>query len=231
MLARLKGSSGSTDRYRKTTTENVSVIDVEASEKSNSSSWMQTKSKTVLLVDEENSRPAKKIISLEERRKKEYPFRKDKIEKLFKHAVEKGVIQLPLPKRPNEVDRVDDPNYCIYHRCLGHKNEDCWIFLDQLLRLYEEGKITFSKSVLKDPQINEANFVQVINFGKDDSMEDEKEFYALSDDVEEWATIQRKQHNAGGLCLLPVDGVNSSKSTHRQHILEETFEDEHEHMA
>jgi hypothetical protein len=34
-------------------------------------------------------------------------LRRDKIEKLFKHAVEKGVIQLPTPKRSHEVDKLD----------------------------------------------------------------------------------------------------------------------------
>ena len=84
--------------------------------------------------------------------------------------------------------------------------------------------------MFKDPLNNEANFVQVINLGKDDSIKEEKEFYVLSDDEEVWTTIQRKQHNAGGSCLLPFNGVNSSKGTLHRYILEETFEDEHKYV-
>jgi len=37
--------------------------------------------------------------------------------------LEKGVIQLPEPKRPEEVGRIADPKYCRYHRMVSHPLE------------------------------------------------------------------------------------------------------------
>jgi len=35
-------------------------------------------------------------------------------------------------KRPEEVEKTDDPNYCLYHKILGHPIKNCYIFKDVL---------------------------------------------------------------------------------------------------
>lgn len=67
--------------------------------------------------------------SVEEKRNKVYSFRRDKIMKIFNDAM-KSDLQLPEPKRPGEVGKIDDPNYCPYHRLVSHLIEDCYIFKD-----------------------------------------------------------------------------------------------------
>ena len=50
-------------------------------------------------------------------------------------------------KRPNEVDKVDDPNYCKYHRLDSHPIEKCFILKDKIMELYKEGKIEFEEEI------------------------------------------------------------------------------------
>ncbi|KAJ0962975.1 hypothetical protein J5N97_028097 [Dioscorea zingiberensis] len=94
---------------------------------------------------------SKPIPSLKERMNKKYSFRRDKVMKIFKDAVKEG-LQLPECKRPEEQNKKDHPNYCPYHRVLGHTIEDCYVFKDWVERQYQEGKITLSKNVL--PSVN-----------------------------------------------------------------------------
>ena len=50
-------------------------------------------------------------------------------------------------KRPDEADKVDDPNYCKYHRLVSHPIEKCFILKDKIMELYKEGKIEFEEEV------------------------------------------------------------------------------------
>ena len=65
ILARLKGSSVTTtvERTRKPPTKSVSMIDVGGGGTSKSNNMLQPKDKTIFLGHEENSRPARKIVS------------------------------------------------------------------------------------------------------------------------------------------------------------------------
>ena len=76
MLARLKGSpiTNTTGGIRKAPTINVSVIDVGGSGALKSNNGVQARGKAIVLGDEENSKLTRKIVSLDERKKKEYPF-------------------------------------------------------------------------------------------------------------------------------------------------------------
>ena len=37
--------------------------------------------------------------------------------------------------------KVDDPNYCRYHRIIGHPIQKCFVFKEQIMKLAKENKI------------------------------------------------------------------------------------------
>ena len=55
--------------------------------------------------------------------------------------LEKGVIQLPKLKRPEDVRRTSDPKYCCYHRMVSHSLEKCVTLKERIMRLIEDGTI------------------------------------------------------------------------------------------
>ena len=67
--------------------------------------------------------------SLDDMKRNLYSFRRDKVVKIFKQCLKQG-LELPESKRPNEAMKVDDPNYCLYHRVASHKIEDYWVIKD-----------------------------------------------------------------------------------------------------
>ena len=44
-------------------------------------------------------------------------------------------------KRPDEAGRTNDPNYCKYHRLMGHSIEKFFIFKEKIMDLAREGNI------------------------------------------------------------------------------------------
>ncbi|MQL71230.1 hypothetical protein Taro_003548 [Colocasia esculenta] len=56
----------------------------------------------------------------------------DHTKMLFKLCMKNDLLKLPAIRRPSETDRVDEPNYCLYHRMLGHSIEDCYIFKNEV---------------------------------------------------------------------------------------------------
>ena len=53
------------------------------------------------------------------------------------------LIQLSELKRPEKTNRVNDPNFCKYHRLISHPVEKCFVLKDKIIELYNEGKIEF----------------------------------------------------------------------------------------
>ena len=37
--------------------------------------------------------------------------------------------------------KVDDPNFCKYHRIIGHPIQKCFVFKEQIMKLAKENKI------------------------------------------------------------------------------------------
>lgn len=79
-------------------------------------------------------------------------FPRDKTRKIFEFAKEKGLIKLPEPKRPNEVGKTDDPDYCCYHRMLGHPTEDCFLLKNVIEGLIKEGRLNMGRHLVSPPQ-------------------------------------------------------------------------------
>jgi hypothetical protein len=67
--------------------------------------------------------------TLNQKKTKPYSFRRDKVAKIFRRAVKNGLALL-ASKCPKDADKSDEPNFCPYHRVLGHSIEDCWVFKD-----------------------------------------------------------------------------------------------------
>jgi len=56
---------------------------------------------------------------------------------LFKLLQKSNKLKLLEIRRPYEVRKIDDPNYCLYHRMLGHPTKNCYIFKDVLQALID----------------------------------------------------------------------------------------------
>ncbi|MQL89736.1 hypothetical protein Taro_022314 [Colocasia esculenta] len=80
------------------------------------------------------------------------PSKRDHTKMLFKLCMKNDLLKLPALRRPSEADRVDEPNYCLYHRMLGHSIEDCYVFKNEIQKLIQ--------SRLADPE-QSANVIHV----------------------------------------------------------------------
>ena len=53
------------------------------------------------------------------------------------------LIQLSESKRPEKANRVNDPNYCKYHRLISHPVKKCSVLKDKIMELHKKGKVEF----------------------------------------------------------------------------------------
>ena len=56
---------------------------------------------------------------------------------LFKLLNKSNRLKLPEIRRLKEVGKIDNPNYCLYHKMLGHPSKNCYIFKDILQDLID----------------------------------------------------------------------------------------------
>jgi hypothetical protein len=100
--------------------------------------------------------------------------------------VVKNGLALSASKRPEDADKSDEPNFCPYHRVLGHSIEDCWVFKDWVEKAYKNGEITLPMGFLQSPTSHEhANII---------SHEEEKSPDQLNENKEEqWTTHLSKK--------------------------------------
>ncbi|KAK4406576.1 hypothetical protein Sango_0664100 [Sesamum angolense] len=76
---------------------------------------------------------------------REYPFLDSDVFEIFDDLLEANIIDLPEMKRPEEVERKDDPRYCKYHRLVGHTIQNCFVFKDKVMQLARQGKISLEE--------------------------------------------------------------------------------------
>ena len=57
----------------------------------------------------------KKCLTLKELQEKKYPFPDLDLSGMLDDLLEKGIIELPPSKRPEEAGKTNDPKYCRYH--------------------------------------------------------------------------------------------------------------------
>ena len=68
---------------------------------------------------------------------RQYSFKDEHIDSLFKLLNKSNRLKLPEVRCPEEVGKTDNPNYCLYHRMLGHLSKSCYIFTDILQALID----------------------------------------------------------------------------------------------
>ncbi|XP_068225055.1 uncharacterized protein [Palaemon carinicauda] len=99
--------------------------------------------------------------SYKEKLNKKYPFPNDQVETILDQVLFNKHLELPEPKRPEEVGQVNDPKYCKWHQMVGHKTSDCWILKDKFEALIKDGIITVEA---EDGRVT----ANMITFGKFD---------------------------------------------------------------
>jgi len=69
------------------------------------------------------------------RANKQYSFKDEHIDSLFKLLNKSNRLKLSEVRRPEQVGKTDNPNYCLYHRILGHPLKSYYIFKNILQAL------------------------------------------------------------------------------------------------
>ena len=87
------------------------------------------------------------------RQEKQYPFLESDVSPMFDELLKLKLIELPEMKRPEEASRVEDPNYCKYHRLISHPIEKCFVFKDRVMALARNGKIELADAIESTNQI------------------------------------------------------------------------------
>ncbi|OMO67811.1 hypothetical protein COLO4_29986 [Corchorus olitorius] len=97
--------------------------------------------------------------TLKERQEKKYPFPDSDVASMLDELLKSKVIELPEMKRLEESGKVDDPNYCKYHRLVSHPVGKCFVLKDKIMELHSEGLIEFEEEVASS---NVASITRVI---------------------------------------------------------------------
>ncbi|KAM1373562.1 hypothetical protein ACFX2I_024250 [Malus domestica] len=79
--------------------------------------------------------------TLKELEEKIYPFPDSDVVAMLDDLLDKKVISLPECRRPEEMNRTDNPRYCKFHRFISHPTEKCFILKDLILKLAQQGEI------------------------------------------------------------------------------------------
>ena len=79
--------------------------------------------------------------SLKEWEQKVYPFLDADMPEMLEQLLKLQLIVLPECKRPEEMGKVDDPNYCKYHRIISHPIQKCFVLKGLIMKLAKERKI------------------------------------------------------------------------------------------
>ncbi|MQL72607.1 hypothetical protein Taro_004923 [Colocasia esculenta] len=81
-----------------------------------------------------------------------YSFKKEHTKRLFDLCLDNQLISLPEPKKPADVSKINQPNYCPYHRMVGHPIENCYVFKNEVQKMIQEGLISMQTSLVDPPQ-------------------------------------------------------------------------------
>jgi len=98
-------------------------------------------------VDDDDLMASSRNISsiLRDSENNEYSYSEYDVPKMLDKLLEKGLVELPERRRPEEIGKTNDPKYCKYHRIISHPIEKCKVFRGQVMQLTNEGKITLDE--------------------------------------------------------------------------------------
>ena len=68
---------------------------------------------------------------------KSYSFKDEHVVSLFKFFQKSNRFKLLEIRCPEKVGKMEDPNYYLYYRILGHPTKNCYIFKDVLQALID----------------------------------------------------------------------------------------------
>ncbi|TYJ95714.1 ty3-gypsy retrotransposon protein [Cucumis melo var. makuwa] len=101
----------------------------------------------------------KRYPSLKERQEKVYPFPDSNLPDMLEKLIKKQLIQLPECKRPTEMGKVNDPNYCKYHEAVNRPIEKYFVLKEFIL------KLALVKNIELDlDEVAQTNHVAIINY-------------------------------------------------------------------
>jgi len=81
------------------------------------------------------------------------------VDSLFKLLNKSNRLKLSEAKRPEEVGKSDNPNYCLYHKMLGHPTKSCYVFKD-ILQALIDAKVLKLHPEQKKVTANMTSFLQ-----------------------------------------------------------------------
>ncbi|KAM1962134.1 hypothetical protein FF1_022200 [Malus domestica] len=76
---------------------------------------------------------------LKELKQKTYLFSDSDVAAILDDLLEKKVIELPECKSLEEMNRVNDPKYCNYHRIVNHLIGRCFVLKELIIKLAQQG--------------------------------------------------------------------------------------------
>ena len=106
----------------------------------------------------------KKRPTLKELQEKKYLFLNSDLLGMLDDLLEKGVIELPEPKRPEEVGRTVGPKCYWYHIIVSHPLEKCVTLKEHIMRLAKDGRI-----ILDSDEMAEVSHITVQEANESDS--------------------------------------------------------------
>ena len=80
-------------------------------------------------------------LTLKEREQKVYPLPNEDVPNIFEQLLQMKLIELPECWQLEDIEKVDDRNYCKYHCIIGHPIQKCFVFKEQIMKLAKENKI------------------------------------------------------------------------------------------
>ena len=82
-----------------------------------------------------------RCLSLKEWEQKVYPFLDANMLEMLEQLLKLKLIELLECKWPEEMGKVDNLNYCKYHRIISHPIQKCFVFKELIMKLAKERKI------------------------------------------------------------------------------------------
>lgn len=80
-------------------------------------------------------------LTLKERREVKYTFDDDDVEQILNELCKAKAIELPESKRPSEVNKTKDHQFCRYHRIVSHPTKDCFILKNIIQEMINKKEI------------------------------------------------------------------------------------------
>ena len=80
-------------------------------------------------------------LTFKEREQRVYPFLDEDMPNILEQLLQLKLIELLECKWLEDMEKVDDLNYCKYHCIIGHPIRKCFVFKEQIMKLAKENKI------------------------------------------------------------------------------------------